>query len=243
MPGKFQALCGVVRRSGSSRIDSCPSTRSLASPASSAVPAAARWPAGDPIRPPSAAQMTISCASLGQGVRQRQLQVGLVLGCRRGDDRRAAGRPSGSFVSGERVEVADQQVHRPAPRPRMAAPRSAAITRSSMTGVRRPGGCAWGLPPIRKMRKGFSSTISEQQKRRPCRVACQILTLRPYAGITRQVHGVIGMSSGTAEKSSAMSKGADLSARLTQLPLPGVFSGQQPLIARWTYRAICLSQT
>jgi hypothetical protein len=67
--------------------------------------------------------------------------------------------------------------------------------------------------------------IREQQKKRPSRVACQIVTLHPYAGITRQVHGVIGMSFGSAEKALLCRNGADLSARLTQLPLPGVFSG------------------
>jgi hypothetical protein len=45
-----------------------------------------------------------------------------------------------------------------------------------------------------------------------------------------------------SRKIPAVSKGADLSARLTQLPLPGVFSGQQPLIACKTYRAVWFFQ-
>jgi hypothetical protein len=72
----------------------------------------------------------------------------------------------------------------------------------------------------------FSLTTVEQQKKRPRRVACQFITLHPYAGITRQVHGVIGMSSGAADKALLYSEGADLSARLTQLPRSGKFSSR-----------------
>ena len=55
----------------------------------------------------------------GQGVRQGQLKIGLILGGRRGDDRHAAGGHERSFVGAERVEIADQQVQRPAPGPRV----------------------------------------------------------------------------------------------------------------------------
>ena len=104
---------------------------------------------------------------LGQGVRQRQLQVGLVLGGRRGDRPARRWRPRARLLRRQRVEVADQQVDRPAPGPRVGR---AAVGGDHAVARRRGQACRrlrLGLPPTRKMRKCVLLDHPEQQKSDP----------------------------------------------------------------------------
>ena len=105
----------------------------------------------------------------------------------------------------ERVQVADQQIDRPAPGPRVVRAvigGDHAIGRAGRKAARRLGHRA-----ARDDKNSHTtSDKTAKTKTRPCRVAPRRTFSHPYAGITRQVPRVVGIR-------------ADLSARLTWLPL------------------------
>ena len=103
--------------------------------------------------------------------------------------------------------IAYQQVQRPAPGPRAGCRRD--IGGDYQFARRRRQACRrlrFRAAPDQKNAQ-YALLVHHGTKKATPSGRLQIMTLHPYAGITRQVHGVIGMSSGAADKFLLCRKG------------------------------------